>query len=258
LRELLLVMDSAVLSQSRKLLEGCAAPTSTAFVEAVSTIPAKAFAGMHDVRYEPNAGFASTAIPILAASPAIRLAAMAALRCSNDGDRAVLLNAIVDNGAPSRGPRNAALAALLTAKISYDKAGAKLRFPRSKPFGSSYPEGAANPRSAGGIVKSVKRTGDTITVELQPMLVRTEDCVRSHDGKLARIHGNGRLEYESICDKTEKRTHDANWDPIQLAAKYAPLLKPGVLFSSMGSDVIAVWPSASAKVPSIVLGAAVK
>ena len=35
-------------------------------------------------------------------------------------------------------------------------------------------------------------------------------------------------------------------------------LKPGAVFSQSGKDVIAVWPSASAKMPSMVLGGAVK
>ncbi|TMQ12808.1 MAG: hypothetical protein E6J90_30010 [Deltaproteobacteria bacterium] len=66
------------------------------------------------------------------------------------------------------------------------------------------------------------------------------------------------MEYEEVCDRSEKRTHDNTWKPFNLSAKYAAWLKPGVVFSAIGKDVIAVWPSANAKQPSIVLGGAVK
>jgi hypothetical protein len=35
-------------------------------------------------------------------------------------------------------------------------------------------------------------------------------------------------------------------------------LKPGVVFSAVDKDVIAIWPNAKANTPSIVLGGAVK
>jgi hypothetical protein len=256
LLEVVLAMDSAAISQSRKLLEGCSETTAAALADAVATLPASAFAGLRDNRDDQAAGFASGAVPVLAGAPAVELAAIAALRCTPDGELAALLDAIVDTGAPARGPRNAALGKILGAKLTYDKAGAKLEIPRPKPYGSSYPDGGAHPRSAGGVVKSVKRSGDTLTVELQQVLIRTEDCVRSHDGKVARIHGDGRIERESVCDKTQVRTHDHTWDPFRVSAKYAAQLVPGAVFSAMGPDVIAVWPSASAKQPSIVLGGA--
>lgn len=258
LLEVVLAMDSAAISGSRKLLEGCSEITAATLAEATSSVPAKTFAGLHDDRGDQAAGFASTVLPLLAKSPAVELAAIAALRCTPEGELAALLNGIADNGRPIRGPRNAALGDMRSAKITYDKAGAKLAFPHPKPYGTNYPDGSAHPRSAGGLVKSVKRNGDMLTVQLQQSLIRTEDCVKSHDGRVAKIHGDGRVERESVCDKTAMRTHDNTWDAFQISAKYVALLKPGVVFSAMGPDVIAVWPSASAKQPSIVLGGAVK
>jgi hypothetical protein len=226
--------------------------------EAVATIPARAFAGMRDERDDPSAGFATLGGPVLAESPAVTLAASASLRCTPDADISAFLKEIVAYGAPSRGPRNAALAKIKSAKITYDRAGAKLTFPRPKPFGGAYLEGALQARSTGGSVKSVKRSGDTLTVELHQTLIRTRDCVASHTGKVARIHSDGRIEHESICDRNEVRTHDHTWTAFTLSAKYAAWLKPGVVFSSTGKDVIAIWPSAKANTPSIVLGGAVK
>ena len=258
LLDVVLAMDSAQLTQSRRQLEGCAETTAAVLAEAVSTIPARAFAGMHDERDDPSAGFATLGGPVLAGSPAVTLAASAFLRCTPDADISAFLKEIVAYGAPSRGPRNAALARIKSAKITYDRAGAKLTFPRPKPFGGAYLEGALQARSTGGSVKSVKRSGDTLTVELQQTLIRTRDCVASHTGKVARIHGDGRVEHESICDRNEVRTHDHTWTAFTLSAKYAAWLKPGVVFSSTGKDVIAIWPSAKANTPSIVLGGAVK
>src|SRR5262249_39830900 len=110
LLELVLAMDSAALSQSRKQLEGCSETTAAALADAVSAIPARAFAGMRDERDDPSTGFATHAGPVLAESPAVTLAASAFLRCTPDADIAAFLKEIVAYGAPSRGPRNAALA----------------------------------------------------------------------------------------------------------------------------------------------------
>src|ERR1044071_1576965 len=258
LLEVVLAMDSAQLTQSRKQLEGCVETTAAALADAVSTIPAKAFAGMHDERDNPSAGFATLAGPVLAESPTVTLAASAALRCTPDADLAAFLKEIVAYGAPSRGPRNAALAKLKSAKITYDKAGAKLTFPRPRPFGASYLEGTLQARSTGGGVKAVKRSGDSLTVEREQTLIQSRDCLASHTGKVSRIHSDGRVARESICDRNEVRTHDHTWTSFTLSAKYAAWLKPGVVFSSTGKDVIAIWPSAKANTPSTVLGGAVK
>jgi hypothetical protein len=258
LLEVVLAMDSAQLTQSRKQLEGCTETTRAALADAVSTIPARAFAGMHDERDDPSAGFATHAGPVLAESPAVVLAASAVLRCSPDDDISAFLKEVVAYGAPSRGPRNAALAKIKSAKITYDKVGAKLTFPRPRPFGAAYLEGTLQARSTGGGVKAVKRSGDTLTVDLAQTLIRSRDCVASHTGKVARIHSDGRVEHESICDRNEVRTHDHTWNAFTLSARYAAWLKPGVVFSSSGKDVIAIWPNAKANTPSLVLGGAVK
>jgi len=259
LLELALAMDSAAVTQSRKQLEGCGETTAAALADAVSTIPASAFAGLHDVRDNPMGGFATTAGPVLAASPVVELAAIAYARCAPDAELSAFLNEILAVGPPARGPRNTALARIEAGKITYDKVGAKLIPPRPRPYGANYPDGLLQTRSAGGAVKAVKRTGDLLAVDVQQTLVKQLDCVRSHKtGRISKVHGDGRVEYEDICDRSAVRTHDHTWTPFQLSARYAAWLKPGAVFSATGKDVIAVWPSASAKVPSLVLGGAVK
>ncbi|HEX3764930.1 MAG TPA: hypothetical protein VHW23_39815 [Kofleriaceae bacterium] len=259
LLELALAMDSAAITQSRKQLEGCGETTAAALGDAVSTIPASAFAGLHDVRDNPMGGFATAAGPVLASSQAVELAAIAFVRCTPDAELSGFLKEILAVGPPARGPRNTALARIEGAKVSYDKVGAKLVPPRPRPFGANYPDGMLQTRSAGGAVKAVKHTGDLLTVDVQQTLVKQMDCVRSHKtGRISKIHGDGRVDYEDVCDRSELRTHDHTWTAFQLSPKYAAWLKPGVVFSATGKDLIAVWPSASAKAPSMVLGGAVK
>lgn len=255
LLELVLAMDSAALTQSRKQLEGCEESTAAALAEAVSTIPARSFAGMYDDRGHPNAGFAAVAGPVLATSPAVLLAAGAVLRCAPKTDISAYLHDIVDLGAPSRGPRNAALARIKSTRITYDNANARLVYPQPRPYGEHYLGEMFQARSLGGVVKSVQKHGDTLKVEIKQTFVRTLDCTRSHrTGRISKINADGRVEYEDVCDRSELRTHDNTWSSFELSARYATWLRPGVMFSATGKDVIAVWPSATAKTPSIVLG----
>lgn len=259
LLELALAMDSAAITRSRKQLDGCGEATAAALADAVSTIPASAFAGLHDVRDNPMGGFATAAGPVLASAPEVELAAIAFVRCAPDGDASAFLEEILAVGPPARGPRNAALARIEGAKVSYDKVGAKLVPPRPRPFGANYPDGTLQTRSAGGAVKAVKRTGDLLAVDVQQTLVKQVDCVRSHKtSRISKIHGDGRVDHEDVCDRSELRTHDHTWTAFQLSAKYAAWLKPGAVFSATGKDVLAVWPSASARAPAMVLGGAVK
>jgi hypothetical protein len=256
---LVLAMESAQLAQSRKLFDGCSDKTATALADAVSTIPAKAFAGLHDERDDPAAGFGSSAGLVLVRSPAVNLAAIAYTLCNSEGGVASMLKQSLDAGPGLRGPRNAALARIKTAKLTYDKVGATLSFPASRPYGKDYPDGKLAVQSAGGVLKSIKRDGDTLVPELEKTLVKQEDCLKSHStGRIERVRENGTVVYERVCDRSGTVVHDHTWTGIALAAKYAPWLKPGVVFSAVDNDVIAVWPNKSAKLPSMVLGGTVK
>src|SRR6185436_2176092 len=121
---------------------------------------------------------------------------------------------------------NTALGRIEDVWVTYDKVGAKLVFPQVRPFGANHLDGILQGFSTGGAVKSVKRNGDTLTVEHQPLRVKTMDCVRSHKtGRVAKIHGDGRVQYEEVCDRSELRTHDNRWLPSEVSAKYAARLK---------------------------------
>jgi hypothetical protein len=254
--------ESGFLFHSRKLLEGCDARTTEALAAAVATIPAKAFAAMHDVRDDPFKGFAAAAGPLLVGTPAVNLAAIAYVACHHGSSTAEFLSAHLQEVAGVRGPRSAALGALIGETFTFDDTNAgKLHY---LPLDArTYRRSGGAIRSAGGVVKSVKVDKDTATVELEKTSVMQEDCVKSHaTHRIISIRTSGTLEYESICDKTAMVKHDTTWMNFRVTAAHARWLKPGVLFSSLqhdnAGDVLAVWPSKTAKAPSLVLGATVK
>jgi hypothetical protein len=255
-------METAQRTQSRKLLAGCGPRTAAALAEAASTLPASAFAGMRDDRDDPVAGFASRAGVVLVSSPAVNLAAIAFTLCAPESGTSELLRASLHAGPGLRGPRNAALAAIKDAKIEYDRANAVLRYPAPKPYGAGYPPaspGRLGVHSRGGVVRSVKRSGDTLTVATEKIVEKVQSCVASRStGRVSRVRDDGSVEYERVCTRSGTVAHDRTWEPFELPARYATWLTPGAVFSVVGGDVIAVWPSKTAKTPSMVLGGPVK
>lgn len=259
LLELALAMDSAQLAQSRKQLDGCEARTAAALADAVATVPARAFAGMHDERDNPVAGFASAAGPLLMRSPAVNLAAIAFAQCAPESAISAFLRDSLANGPGLRGPRNAALSSLKATRIVYDKMNAKLTFPSSRPYGRAYPDGHVAVMSRGGVVASVKRSGELLAIALEKNLVKQQDCLKSHStGRVQQVRSDGSVIYERVCDKSGTVVHDYTWINFEVSAKYASWLRPGVQFSAVEKDVIAIWPSKTARAPSIVLGGVVK
>jgi hypothetical protein len=259
LLELVESTDSGALFRSRKLLDGCEDKTAAALAAAVATLPAKAFTAMHDVRDDPFAGFAAAAGPLLVNTPVVNLAASAFVECNKGTATADFLGEYLQRVPGERGPRNAALGAIMGETFKFDDTEAKkLQYPS---FGTRpYQRSGGAIRSAGGVVKSTKPEGDALTVNLEKTSVVQEDCVASHKThRLSRIRPDGVLEYESICDKTAMVKHDTTWSNFKVNPAHAKWLKPGTQFSSvMGSklgDVIATWPNKNAKTPSMVLGA---
>jgi hypothetical protein len=254
--------DSGRLFHSRKLLDGCEAKTADALGRAVATLPAKAFAGMHDDRENPYKGFAYRAGPLLARTPLVSLAAVAYIECQPDSATADFLAAAIQGTPGARGPRSAALTAIMSETFTFDdtsKKGLQFRPLGPRPYNRS--GGALG--SAGGVVKSVKASGSALTVALEKTTAKQWDCVKEHRGRLARIRSDGSLEYEIVCDGTKLVTRDTTWGDFRLAAAWEKWLKPGVVFSSAGKggapgDVIAIWPDKNASAPSMVLGARVK
>lgn len=260
--ELAQKLDGAWFAQSRKAFDGCEEITTAALRAEISKIPAKAFAGMKDIRDDPFKGFAAGAGPLLVKVPAIALAAGPYILCNEKSGTADMLAAYLQENPGYRGPRTAGISKVMLEKVVLDDINARLDYPNfgSRPYTRSH--GAIG--SAGGVIAKMKVTGDVITVDLEKLLIKRNECVQEHRGKrIERITAEGRVDYELICDKMGIVTHDATWGAFKIKKAFAPLLKKGVMFSSInskdeGADVIAIWPSKSAELPSLVLGAPVK
>jgi hypothetical protein len=256
-------MDSATFAGSRKQMEGCEAKTEDALVKAVAAIPAKAFSGVGDDRDNPYKGFAYKAGPILLQSPAVSLAANAYAQCHKGSARAKFLSKALMSLPGYRGPRAAALGALLNTKFAFDDVNApKLRFPDFA-SGRPYTNRESDAKSAGGVVASVSVQPDGAVVALKKTSIKIMRCVKSHfTGRVARITASGTIEYEEICDKEEPATLDTTWSDFKVAPSDAPMLKAGMKFSSTNGqkfdEVLAVWPTKDATTPSMVLGAKLK
>ncbi len=255
-------LDGATFAQSRKAFEGCEEKTTAALHTEISKVPAKTFAGMKDIRMEPYNGFAAGAGPVLVKIPSVALAAVPYVLCHTKSGTADMLAAYLQDTPGYRGPRTAAISKVMLEKIALDDLNARVEYPPfdSRPYWRSH----GTIGSAGGVIAKVQPAGDVITVELEKLLIKRLECIQSHTTKrIARITANGEVEYERICDKSGMVTHDATWGAFKIKKAYAPLLKKGVMFSSVGgqdegADIVAIWPSKTAELPTLVLGAAVK
>ncbi|MEO7730493.1 MAG: hypothetical protein ABIY55_05935, partial [Kofleriaceae bacterium] len=260
--ELAQKMDGAWFAQSRKAFDGCEDTTTAALRAEISKIPAKTFTGMKDIRDDPFKGFAAGAGPLLVKVPAIALAAGPYILCNEKAGTADMLAAYLQDTPGYRGPRTAGISKVMLEKVVLDDINARLDYPNfgSRPYSRSH--GAIG--SAGGVIAKLKVTGEILTVDLEKLLIKRNECVKEHHSKrIERINADGRVDYELICDQMGIVTHDATWGTFKIKKAFAPLLKKGVMFSSInskdeGADVIAIWPSKSAELPSLVLGAAVK
>ena len=267
LLDLVQAMDSAVIFHSRKQAAGCEDKTAAALATAVATIPAKSFAAMHDDREDPFKGFATQAGPVLVNTPVVNLAATAYALCNAKSATGRFLSRYLQEVPGMRGPRGAAFSALLQQKFELDDT--KLKEPPlprigPRPFDSS----GGEIMSAGGVVKGVKPGTDKdkgkMIVNLAKTTRKQEDCVKEHTtNRIVGIRDSGSVEYERICDKTAIVTHDTTWQDFAVTVESAKVLKSGLVFSStygaqLDGEVIALWPTKDAKLPSWVLGAKLK
>jgi hypothetical protein len=259
-------LDSAVYFHSRKQYAGCEEKVWQVLSNAASKIPASRFKGMHDDPQDPVGGFATSAGPVLANDPAMNLAMTAYSLCLKDAALSYWFTSYLQDVPGYRGPRSAAWQALFAQHFELDDTDAKeirMTHPEysQRPYGRTH----GGVRSAGGIVASIKpgKDKEIVTVTHPKSSVRTEDCVKWHStNKIVDFDTAGRPVYESFCDKSAMRTHDTTPGDDLVTSSTAKWLKPGVLYTSVAGDkafdVVAVWPSKTAKLPSLLFGANIK
>jgi hypothetical protein len=223
---------------------------------------AKLFAGLSDVRDDPHGGFAYKAAPLLASNPSVYLAADAYSQCQHGTVLSDYLATALEDVAGSRGPRTAAISALVIEDFTFNDENAKpleKRFPRTRPFSPS----KRNLASGGGVVDTVKAAGAVAEVELKKELARRTDCVKARKtNHISQILSNGEVLFEEICEQTKVVSYDTSWGKFTVNSANVSWLEPGVLFSALiyaePSEVIAVWRNKNADTPTIVLGATLK
>lgn len=257
-------LDSANWFKSRKQYDGCAEATEAALMKIISTkVPASTFkdAGRDtpkalDDRDSDRTTVAQRVAPLLSDIPELMFVAGPYVECHGDKEsRSTFLQKLFSFSPGFRGPRRAALTMITKEKVVLDDMNEQVRYPRAgQPFETGY-----HPVSDGGIVKSVKDDADGILVSLEKLLVKREECVKSHyTKKVTRVNSDGSLSYELICDQMGIVTYDDTPNDSKIDKLYKPQLKKGVQYSAVGTAVLAVWKDKNAKLPSHILGVEVK
>ncbi len=261
-------MDSAIFFGSRKMIEGCEAPTQEAFDKIIQDhVPAALFDGVekdipkpYDPSQKDETSVGAKLAPLLLDIPEVSFIAVPYSVCHKKSPTTEYLHAAFQYVPGYRGPRGAAYTAIAQAKIVLDDMNATLSYPlANKPFTQNVQPTA----SAGGVVKSVTEDGDVIVVALEKLKVKRTECLKSHEtNRVSRINSDGSVSYERVCDQEGTVTYDETPFDFRFDKRFKPFLKKGVVFSAVGdrrlSSLLVVWPSAKAKTPSSVFGQAVK
>lgn len=262
-------MDSGTFYPSRKMLEGCQDTTGKALDAAIAkSAPVKTFKNLGDTRKDPYEGVAKVIGPALAAQPAIYWAAMPYILCQPKTMKADFFAYYIQESPGFRGPRAAAYTKIMNTSVVLDDPNAKVQYPA---FYRPYNRSGGTMGSAGAVIKSVKAKGDILIAEGENLPVKIDVCTKSHStGRIERINwSTGDLYYGSVCDKSETKTINDQWQPFEVNKKYASIVKKGVRISIIyggppdggkdeGSDVIATWPNKTATVPDTIFGVPVK
>ena len=245
-------MESAFVAKSRSMFEGCDDKTYAALGEAMSTVPAKTFAKIHDIRDDPSGGFAYKALPIAMKNPAANIAAIGVVLCNQRVGTARALGGALGSTPSLRGPHNFAISKMADASLQLDDMSKKISWPRMRhPY-----SGQINLWSAGANIKSVKKEGDHLIVESAPMMVTRRIACRSTSASTSSA---------SVMMATSTTNESATrprWSSTtsrglrsEIDTRYEKLLKPGLVFSASDgdkdADVIAIWSGPNATAPSL-------
>jgi len=248
-------MDDARITSSRKALEGCEDKTWAAWTGAMAKIPAKEFEGMHD---EPAGLVVDKAMAPIIRDPGAYLASLAVALCRASSERDEVVHGLgnlMERWPGFRGPRNAALNAMVSAGITLDDRNAQLRFPfvTREWFG---PRRYGRDGGSGlGVIAKVTAKGKQVHVEFVAKMVKQVQCAETREThRLARIEPNGQLIYQQKCVRSQVITVNQASDPQDVDARYAAGLEPGVFTSIVCGIAEGVWPSPTAEIPTVILG----
>jgi hypothetical protein len=261
LLELVLALDEAKLTKSRKASDGCFAKTWPAFQAAVSALPAKAYDGLIDDRLKARTSPMEQALALVVQSPNGYLAGSALYYCTSFDDKqdflSRMLGVVMAYSPGYRGPRNAAHMAIRAANITLDDRDARLTYPdltRSMSANASAGGGGK------GEIAKVTIKGDTAVIEFANVKTKQQDCIKGHETRrLRQIQSDGTLVYEYVCDQWKTVTIDQPPFAAQTVKSiYATGLKKGMFVHTTEDVVTHAYAKNGAKVPAFIAGVAVK
>lgn len=259
LADLAIAMDDARITNSRRAFEGCHDKTWPAFKKAVSAIPAKKFAA---VNHEPGSTSPlEQAAGVIVSDPNGYLAALSYFNCTLGGSKkdylARALGSSMERWPGYRGPRMAALSAIMGAGIELDDRDARLEFP-----GVHHAWMGVNMSSGGGgrgVIASVKPSGKTAVIAFAKKLEQQQQCTNwKSSRKIVQIRSDGTLVYETWCTASKKVTVNTASPPQTVNVQYTAGLKPGMVVNVVEDVVTFGWAKNGAKEPSFIAGATVK
>jgi hypothetical protein len=261
LRAIVMDMDDARTTKSRKAIAGCEAKIWPLWVKAISAIPAKNFSMAYkDTPGEIEDAHAATVV----GTPDGYLATVALVSCY-PGDSVVnLLREALNFWPGYRGPRNAALTAMRSAGLTLDRGGQELGFPGvdHRQFFNSANSAAAPRDMRSGIapIVSLKPNGDKVHVTYGPIKTKMVKCMDYKPGKhLSRIDASGRLVYEGTCYKYANVMVTLDAPPATDTPKrYATGMKAGMYVQYADSALSNAAATATSKQPAVVFGVPVK
>jgi len=258
LLDLVLAMDDARETRSKKALDGCEAKAWPAWRDAVAKIPASKFVGFPTDM--AHSWFAAAADVVLA-TPEGYLVSVALASCLKDQtDKDALLNtlaSVLESTPGLRGPHLASHWAIVSAGLELDEAGATIDYPRVRH--DSRFDGV----SQNGYYATVAKVGKPdakgmVKISFSTKLAKQEQCLESRQAKqISRIRDDGSLEYNRDCLKWGTVAIDETPSDQLVNARYLGGLKPGMNAYIGGGSVMAVFPKGK-KTPSAVAGAPVK
>lgn len=250
-------MENAAATQSRKASDGCQAKTLEALQTAVRGIPASKFAG---VVIAPATPIARQVVRPILDDPDAYLAARAYIACANalaakEDFLASELMFAAETTTGYRGPHTAAITSIAISGLQLDERGATLTFPSGDSPGSRLGVQAV---CAVAPVQTVKPGDKLQTLTFSDTKYKYIECSDMEEGtKITAVRWDGTVERASTCHAYKEVTGTRKHDPVEVDARFTSAIKPGMSVAACNQVVLVGW-AKGAKVPSVILGAAVK
>ena len=258
-------LDDAKAKQSRSLhVDGCAEKARSALAAQVTALPSSVFADMPMApkKGDENKRFETAQNKLVAAvtsTPDGYLAALAVALCASDGDATELAHAIeraIDEAPALRGPRGAALAAMLASKLEPDARDEKVEYPKG---GHEVKLAEVNDKVwSKGVIAKVTRKGDVVHVEYSGKNLVGTICTSTRSTNHVRgVRDDGQLQYDQECDAHETTHYNNAPKPIDVPIADGAALKPGMAVQ-YADGVMMAWAKPGDARPVVALGVAIK